>query len=83
MPKSKLKTKKFMVGSEVEFGGSVITVEKVQNQDLIFIAPKSMRIRAFEELRRPETKKRLSGLLRNALKFTALEPNSGLRDLFY
>ena len=39
-----LKMKKFMVGSEVEFGGSLITVEKVQNQDLIFITPKSKRI---------------------------------------
>ena len=53
----KLKMKKFMVGSEVEFGGSLITVEKVQNQDLIFITPKSRRIRALEELRRPQTKK--------------------------
>ena len=52
----KLKMKKFMVGSEVEFGGSLITVEKVQNQDLIFITPKSKRIRALEELRRPQTK---------------------------
>ena len=31
----KLKTKKFIVGSEVEFGGTVLTVEKVKNQDLI------------------------------------------------
>ena len=35
----------------------MITVEKVKNQDLIFIAPKEKRIRAFEELRRPETKR--------------------------
>ena len=53
----KLKMKKFMVGSQVEFGGSLITVEKVQDQDLIFITPKSKRIRALEELRRPQTKK--------------------------
>ena len=52
----KLKMKKFMVGSQVEFGGSLITVEKVQDQDLIFITPKSKRIRALEELRQPQTK---------------------------
>ena len=46
-----------MVGSEIEFGGSIVTVEKVQNQDLIFITPKTKRIRALEELRRPQTKK--------------------------
>ena len=45
----KLKTKKFIVGSEVEFGGSVLTVEKV-NQDLIFIVPKGKSIKAFDEL---------------------------------
>ena len=45
-----------MVGSEIEFGGSVVTVEKVQNQDLIFITPKLKRIRALEELRKPQTK---------------------------
>ena len=37
----KLKTKKFVIGSEVEFGGSVLTVEKVKNQELIFITPKN------------------------------------------
>ena len=46
-----------MVGSEVVFGGSLIMVEKVQNQYLILITPKSKRIRALEELRRPQTKK--------------------------
>ena len=50
----KLKTKKFVIGSEVEFGDSVLTVEKVKNQELIFITPKGKRIKAFEELRRPE-----------------------------
>ena len=52
----KLRLSKFMVGSEIEFGGSVVTVEKVQNQDLIFITPKLKRIRALEELRKPQTK---------------------------
>ena len=52
----KLRLSKFMVGSEIEFGGSVVTVEKVQNQDLIFMTPKLKRIRALEELRKPQTK---------------------------
>ena len=46
----KLKTKKFVIGSEVEFGGSVLTVEKVKNQELKFITPEGRRIKAFEEL---------------------------------
>ena len=53
----KLTMKKFMLGSEVEFGGSVVTVEKVQNQDLIFITPKLKRIQALAELRKPKTNK--------------------------
>ena len=46
-----------MIGSEIEVGGSIVNVEKVKNQDLIFITPKTKRIRALEELRRPQTKK--------------------------
>ena len=53
----KLKTKKFVIGSQVEFGGSVLTVEKLKNQELIFITPKGEQIRAFEELRNPQNKK--------------------------
>ena len=41
----------------MEFGGSVLTMEKVKNQDLIFIAPEGKSIKAFEELCRPETKR--------------------------
>ena len=52
----KLKRSEFMIGSEIEFGGSIVPVEKVQNQDLIFITPKLKRIRALEELRKPQTK---------------------------
>ena len=51
----KLKTKKFIIGSEVEFGESVLTAEKVQKEELIFI-PKGKRINAFEELRKPKNK---------------------------
>ena len=41
----------------MEVGGSVLTVEKVKNQDLIFITPRGKRIKAFEELRKPQNKK--------------------------
>ena len=44
------------VGSQVEFGGSVLTAEKVKNEELIFIAPKGKRMKAFEELRKPQNK---------------------------
>ena len=53
----KLKKKKFVIGSELEFGGSILTVEKVKNEELISIAPKSKRIQAFAELRKPASKK--------------------------
>ena len=48
----KLKTKKFEIGSQVEFGGSVLTVVRVKNQELIFITPKGKRTKAFKELRK-------------------------------
>ena len=54
--KLKLKSKKFIIGSEVEFGGSVLMAEKVKNEELIFIANKGKRIKAFEELRKPQNK---------------------------
>ena len=48
----KRNTKKFLIGSQVEFGGSVLTVEKVKNQELIFITVKIKRIKVFEELKK-------------------------------
>ena len=44
----------------MEVGGSVLTVEKVKNQDLIFITPRGKRIKAFEELRKPQWHAELS-----------------------
>ena len=46
----KLKTKKLIIRSQVEVGGSVLTAERVKNEELIFIAPKGKRIKAFEEM---------------------------------
>ena len=44
----KLKLNKFIIGFEVESGGSILTMEKVKNQKVIFIPPKGKRIKAFE-----------------------------------
>ena len=53
----KLNPKKFFISEEVEFGGSSVTAEKCENETLIFISPKNKRIKTFEELRKPRTKK--------------------------
>ena len=68
----KLKTKKFVIGSEAVFGRSVLTVDKVKNLELRFITPKGERIRAFEELREPQNKKDcqiFSGMLSSLSKW--------------
>ena len=54
---SKLKPNTFFMFNEGKFGGSIVTVEKVQNEDLIFITPKGKRIRAFKEFRKPTCKR--------------------------
>ena len=56
----------------MEFGKSVLTVEKVKNQELIFITPKGKRIKAFEEVRKPQNKKScpiFCGMLRSLSKW--------------
>ena len=53
----KLNPKKFFISEEVEFGGSSVTAEKCENETLIFISPKNKRIKTFEELRKPRTKR--------------------------
>ena len=53
----KLNPDKMVIGEEVEFGGSVISVETVREENVVFIAPKNKRIKAFEELKKPTSKK--------------------------
>ena len=58
--------------SEVEFGGSVLRVDKVKTQELIFITPEGKRIKAFEELQKPQHKKDcqiFSGMLSSLSKW--------------
>ena len=60
----KLKPKKFFISEKVQFGGSTVSAEKCDNEDLIFISPKNKRIKNFEELRKPCTKKDVQVLCR-------------------
>ena len=53
----KLKPNKFFISHEVKFSGSIVTVERVQNKELIFIQPKGKRNKAFEELKNPTCKR--------------------------
>ena len=53
----KLNPTKLIISEEVEFGGSVISSETVEKENVIFIGPKDRRIKAFQELKKPTTKK--------------------------
>ena len=47
------------IGEEVEFAGTTIRAETVENQDVVSILPRDKRIKAFFELKKPETKKEI------------------------
>ena len=51
----KLKTLKFRVGVEVEFGGTIISSETVEKDTVVCILPKNARIQAFQNLKKPKT----------------------------
>ena len=53
----KLKPSKFMINTEVEFGGCIISRETLGES--VYIEPKNNRILALEELRKPESKRDL------------------------
>ena len=53
----KLNPSKLVISEEVEFGGSIISAETIQKEEVIFIDPKNKRIKAFSELKKPTTKK--------------------------
>ena len=53
----KLKPSKFVIGEEVEFGGTLITSETVGSQNVVNILPKSQRVQAFQNIRRPRTRR--------------------------
>ena len=55
----KLKPSKMTIGDEVKFAGTTIRAETVENEDVVGILPQDKRIKAFFELKKPETKKEI------------------------
>ena len=53
----KLKPSKMVISEEVEFAGTAVRAEKIQDDDVVNILPREKRIQAFMELKKPETKK--------------------------
>ena len=53
----KLKGSKFVISQEVEFSGVRISSEELSRKDCVFIQPRDQRLRAFDQLSRPTTKK--------------------------
>ena len=58
----KLKPSKMVISEEVEFAGTAIRAEKIQDDDVVNILPREKRIQAFMELKKPETKKEVQVL---------------------
>ena len=55
----KLKPSKMVISEEVEFAGTAIRAEKIQDNDVVNILPREKRVQAFMELKKPETKKEM------------------------
>ena len=55
----KLKPSKMVIGEEVEFAGTAIRAETVENEDVVSILPRGKRVKAFMDLKKPETKKEI------------------------
>ena len=55
----KLKPSKMVISEEVEFAGTAIRAETIQDDDIVNILHREKRIQAFMELKKPETKKEL------------------------
>ena len=69
----KLKPSKMVISEEVEFAGTAIRAEKVQDEDVVNILPRDKRIQAFVELKKPETKKEvqvLCGMISSLQRWT-------------
>jgi len=52
----KLKTSKFCVGEEVDFGGAIISSETVGKETVVCVLPKNQHIQAFQNLKKQKTK---------------------------
>ena len=55
----KLKPSKMVISEEVEFAGTAIRAEKKNDNDVVHILPREKRVKAFFELKKPETKKEM------------------------
>ena len=54
-----LKPSKMVISEEVEFAGTSIRAETIQDDDVVNILPRNKRIKAFMELKKPGTKKEI------------------------
>ena len=53
----RLNTSKFRIGEEVEFGGTIISSETVGKETAVCVLPKNERIQAFQNLKKPKSKR--------------------------
>ena len=58
----KLKPSKMNIGEDVEFAGTVIRADTVKNEEVVSILPRDKRIKAFFDLKKPESKKEIEVL---------------------
>ena len=58
----KLKPSKMNIGEEVEFAGTVIRADTIENEDVVSILPMDKTIKAFFDLKKMETKKEIQVL---------------------
>ena len=58
----KVKPSKMVISEEVEFAGTAFRAETIQEDDVVNILPRDKRIKAFMELKKPETKKEIQVL---------------------
>ena len=78
----KLKTSKFCVGEEVEFGGAIISSETVEKETVVCVLPKNQRVQAFQNLKNPKPKKDVQvfcGMLASLQRWNPLIPMNALR----
>ena len=58
----KLNQSKMYIGEEVEFAGTVIRADTIENKEVVSILPRDKRIKAFLDLKKLETKKEIQVL---------------------
>ena len=74
----KLKGTKFLISTCVEFGGCRISHDTLNDKGFVFIQPNEQRVRAFEELKRPCTKREAQAWLGIVSSLAAWAPATSL-----